>query len=159
MISLNSKCSFVGCDRRSDQLQWLEDDLEDHPNVCTLAYWHHPLFSSGSSSGGNSKMKPFWEALYAANADVVLNGHVHNYERFAPQRPDGVADPAQGIREFVVGSGGYSKNAFKTTVPNSKKRYAKGYGVLKLTLHQTGYEWEFVPEAGKTFTDSGSGSC
>ena len=82
-------------------------------------------------------MKPFWEALYAAKADVVLNGHLHNYERFAPQTPSGAADPAQGIREFVVGTGGYSLNSFKTTVANSQKQYAGSYGVLKLTLHPT----------------------
>ena len=109
-------------------------------------------------------MKAFWEALYAAKADVVLNGHVHNYERFAPQTPSGVADPAQGIREFVVGTGGYSLNSFKTTVANSQVRKANAYGVLKLTLHPTSYDWQFVTAPGGTVADSsyplpGSGSC
>ena len=161
VVALNSNCSFVagGCDRGSPQEQWLKADLAAHSNACTLAYWHHPLFSSGPLNGGNSNMKPFWEALYAAKADVVLNGHVHNYERFAPQTPSGVADPAKGIREFVVGTGGYSLNSFKTNVDNSEKQNAIANGVLKLTLHPNGYDWEFVPVAGKTFSDSGSDSC
>ena len=162
MISLNSNCSFVaggGCDRGSTQVEWLKKDLAANSNTCTLAYWHHPLFSSGSTSGGNSKMKPFWEALYAAKADVVLNGHVHNFEVFGPQDPNGKADPA-GIREFVVGTGGYSLNAFKTTVANSQERYRATYGVLKLTLHSTSYDWRFVAEDGTTPPGlSGSDSC
>ena len=162
MISLNSNCSFVaegGCDRGSTQVEWLKKDLAAHSNACTLAYFHHPRFSSGSTSGGNSKMKPFWEALYAAKADVVLNGHVHNYERFAPQTPSGVADPAQGIRELVVGTGGYSLNSFKTTVANSQVRKANAAGVLKLTLHPSSYDWQFVTAPGGTVADSSSGSC
>ena len=135
-----------------------ERDLAANPRTCTLAYFHHPLFSSGSSSGGNSKMKPTWQALYAARADVVLNGHVHNYERFAPQTPSGTADSAKGIREFVIGTGGYSLNRFKTTVANSQVRNANSFGVLKLTLHPTGYDWEFVAVDGRT-ADSGAGSC
>ena len=162
MISLNSNCSFVaggGCAAGSDQVRWLKADLAAHSNACTLAYWHHPLFSSGSTSGGNSKMKPFWEALYAAKADVVLNGHVHNFEVFRPQTPSGVANPA-GIREFVVGTGGYSLNAFKTTVANSQERYRATNGVLKLTLHSTSYDWRFVAEDGTTPPGlSGSDSC
>jgi hypothetical protein len=167
IISLNSNCSFVdggvagnGCAAGSDQERWLRADLAAHSNACTLAYWHHPLFSSGSTSGGNSKMKAFWEALYAAKADVVLNGHVHNYEHFFPQTPSGKKDLEQGIREFVVGTGGYSLNAFKISpLTNTKVRDASANGVLKLTLHPTGYDWEFVPEAGKTFSDSGSDTC
>src|SRR5215211_7930246 len=162
VISLNSNCSFVGgCAAGSPQEQWLEADLAAHPNACTLAYWHHPLFSSGSLSGGNSKMKRIWEVLYAANADVVLNGHVHSYERFAPLNPSGEADPARGIREFVVGTGGRSLNTFKINpAPEiSEERDASTYGVLKLTLQPTGYDWEFVPVAGGTFSDIGSDSC
>lgn len=160
VVALNSMCEQVGgCDATSPMLTWLKQDLAANPRTCTLAYFHHPLFSSGSLSGGNSKMKPTWEVLYAANADVVLNGHVHNYERFAPQTPSGVADPMQGIREFVVGTGGYSLNTFKTTVANSEVRDASTDGVLKLTLHQSSYDWEFVPVAGQTFRDIGSDSC
>jgi hypothetical protein len=124
-----------------------------------LAYFHHPLFSSGAEHGNAPRMKPVWDALYAANADVVLSGHEHNYERFAPQSPSGEADPERGIREFVVGTGGGSHYPFGTIQPNSQVRNSETYGVLKLTLHPRSYEWEFVPVAGETFTDSGSTSC
>jgi len=160
MVALNSMCENVGgCGATSPMVKWLKDDLAANPRTCTLAYFHHPLFSSGSSHGGNSKMKPSWEVLYAADADVVLNGHVHNYERFAPQTPSGVADTAQGIREFVVGTGGKSLNSFDSTVANSEVRDASTYGVLKLELHPSSYDWQFVPVAGDTFTDIGSDSC
>ena len=163
VVALNSVCEKVGgCGASSPMVEWLKKDLAANSRTCTLAYFHHPLFSSGSLSGGNSKMKPSWEALYAARADVVLNGHLHNYERFAPQTPSGVADSAQGIREFVVGTGGYSLNPFKTTVANSQVRNANSYGVLKLTLHPTGYDWEFVAVDGTVdgrTADSGTGSC
>src|SRR5215203_3700968 len=101
-------------------------------------------------------MIPSWDALYAAGADVVLNAHDHDYERFAPQTSSGVWDPAGGIREFVVGTGGKSHYAFGNIIANSEVRNSDTYGVLKLTLHATSYDWEFVPEAGKTFSDSGS---
>jgi hypothetical protein len=160
MIALNSNCSFVGgCASGSPQEQWLKADLAAHSNACTLAYWHHPRFSSKLSSGGNSSMKPFWDALYAApnKAEVVLNGHIHNYERFAPQTPSGLADPAQGIREFVVGTGGKSLNTFTNKgVANSQVRLANAYGVLKLTLHPSSYDWQFVTAPGGTVADSGS---
>jgi acid phosphatase type 7 len=162
VVALNSMCkqaSVGGCGATSPMVTWLEEDLAANPRTCTLAYFHHPLFSSGSSSEGTSKMKPSWEALYAANADVILNGHIHNYERFAPQTPSGEADPAQGIREFVVGTGGESLSAFKSTAANSEVGDDNTYGVLKLTLHPTSYDWEFVPVAGQSFTDSGSDSC
>jgi acid phosphatase type 7 len=162
VVALNSMCeqaSVGGCGATSPMVTWLEEDLAANPRTCTLAYFHHPLFSSGSSSGGTSKMKPSWEALYAANADVILNGHRHNYERFAPQTPSGEADPAQGIREFVVGTGGGSLSAFESNPANSEVGNPSTYGVLKLTLHPTGYDWEFVPVAGQSFTDSGSNSC
>src|SRR5215208_6406917 len=160
IISLNSNCSFVACAAGSAQVEWLKKDLAAHSNACTLAYWHHPRFSSKLTSGGNSSMKPFWEALYAAKAEVVLNGHIHNYERFAPQTPSGVADPAQGIREFVVGTGGKSLNTFTNKgVSNSQVRYANAYGVLKLTLDPSSYDWQFVTAPGGTGADSGSGSC
>jgi hypothetical protein len=138
---------------------WLMLDLATNPSSCTLAYWHHPVFSSGSEHGNNPKMIPSWDALYAAGADVVLSGHDHDYERFAPQTSSGVGDPAQGIREFVVGTGGKSHYAFGTIRANSEVRNSDTYGVLKLTLHPSSYEWQFVPEAGKTFSDFGSGSC
>ena len=157
IIVLNSECSQVGgCGSASPQGQWLQADLAANPRTCTLAIMHKPLFgSSGSSSAGQD----FWWLLYQAGADVVLSGHAHAYERFAPQDPNGVADPARGIREFVVGTGGAGLGPFGTTAPNSEVRNSNTHGVLKLTLHPTSYDWEFVPIAGATFTDSGSAVC
>jgi 3',5'-cyclic AMP phosphodiesterase CpdA len=138
---------------------WLKEDLAANAShKCTLAYFHHPLFSSGDH-GNQTKMKPTWDALYAANAHVVVNGHDHSYERFAPQNPSGAADSARGIREFVVGTGGAGLRPFATIKANSEKRNADTHGVLKLALNPTSYDWQFVPVAGKTFTDSGSTSC
>jgi acid phosphatase type 7 len=161
IVALNSMCENVvgGCDATSPMLRWLENDLASNPKKCTLAYFHYPLFSSGSEHGSVPKMKPIWEVLYAANADVVISGHDHSYERFAPQRPDGTLDTTRGIREFVVGTGGKSHYPFGTIRDNSQVRNATTYGVLKLTLHPSSYEWEFVPVAGKSFTDSGTKAC
>jgi hypothetical protein len=156
IIVLNSE---ISAGANSAQVQWLRADLAAHPVACTAAYWHKPRFSSGEHHGSSTSMRPLWQALYDFGADVVLAGHEHNYERFAPQDPEGVADPARGIREFVVGMGGRSHYAFGTPIANSEVRNADTYGVLKLTLHPTSYTWEFIPEAGKTFTDSGTASC
>ncbi len=157
VVVLNSMCENVGgCGATSPMVTWLKNDLAANPKACTAAYWHHPLFSSG---GNHTGIKPIWNALYAANADLVLNGHAHNYERFAPQNPSGQADPTRGIREFVVGTGGAGFTSFKTIKPNSEVRNATTNGVLKLTLKPTSYKWNFVPAGGKTFTDSGSQSC
>lgn len=161
IIVLNSECSEVGgCGPSSPQGQWLREDLAKHSVTCTLAYFHKPLFSSGAKHGNDPDMKPLWDLLYHGGTDVVINGHDHDYERFAPQDPDGRADPEHGIREFVVGSGG--KNSHRILgipKPNSEARNADTFGVLQLTLHPTSYEWKFVPEEGKTFTDLGSGKC
>jgi len=161
VIVLNSECDAVGgCEAGSAQEQWLRQDLQAHPAKCTLAYWHKPLFSSGAAHGNDPEIKPLWDALYSADADVVINGHDHHYERFAPQDPAGKADSQRGIREFVVGTGGKnSHRKLSTPKPNSEVRQADTFGVLKLTLRATSYDWEFVPEAGRTFTDSGSGTC
>jgi calcineurin-like phosphoesterase family protein/fibronectin type III domain protein/S-layer family protein len=158
LIALNSNCTDVGgCTATSAQGQWLEADLSAHSNFCTLAYWHIPLFSSGGRGELNSK--GLWQILYNHDADLILNGHDHIYERFAPQDPNGIADIAKGMREFIVGSGGANHTSFDTIAANSEVRNADTYGVLKLTLHSTSYNWKFVPEAGKTFTDSGTGAC
>jgi hypothetical protein len=158
VIVLNSNCSQVPCAAGSAQDTWLRADLANHPNKCTLAYFHAPLYSSGQH-GNSTSVRPFWEALYKANADVVLSGHEHDYERFAPQNPYGAFDSARGIREFVVGTGGTYLRPFGTIKANSVSRNATTHGVLKLTLNSGGYAWKFVPVAGKTFTDSGTASC
>ena len=152
IISLNSEVTS------SAQEQWLRADLAANNSRCTLAYWHHPRFSSGQH-GNSTRSQAFWQALYDAGADVVLNGHDHTYERFAPQNPSGQADPNRGIREFVVGTGGAGLYPFPTTQPNTEVRNNTTFGVLKLTLHATSYDWQFVPIAGQTFTDSGSADC
>jgi acid phosphatase type 7 len=160
LISLNSNCGNAGgCGTGSPQLAWLESDLAAHPNDCTLAYWHHPRFSSGGTHGNEGEVQPLWQALQDAGAEVVLSGHEHNYERFAPQTAVGTPDPDTGIREFVVGTGGRSHYGFGTIKANSEVRNSSTYGVLELTLHPKTYDWKFRPEAGKTFTDSGSASC
>jgi len=155
LISLNSEISMAA---GSPQLTWLQADLAASSQRCTLAYWHKPLFSSGPH-GNDSSVKPLWDVLYAADADVVLAGHDHDYERFAPQTPSGSADATRGIREFVVGTGGKEHYSISSTKPNSQVHNTDTFGVLRLTLHPDGYDWKFLPEAGKTFTDSGTGSC
>jgi hypothetical protein len=158
-IVVNSDCDDVGgCGAGSPQERWVRADLAAHPRTCTLAYWHHPLFSSGEH-GGSASMRPIWQALYDAGTDLVISAHDHDYERFAPQDPDGALDPARGIRELVVGTGGKSLRGFEDIAPNSEVRNSDTYGVLMLTLHPNGYDWRFVPVAGKTFTDSGSARC
>jgi hypothetical protein len=159
IVALNSNCEEVGCTATSPQVRWLEADLAKHARTCTLAYFHYPLFSSGKYRPGIHEVKPLWEALYAADADVVLNGHDHNYQRFAPQDPDGKADPKRGIREFVVGTGGKSLYPIGEPIANSEVDNDETYGVLKLTPHQKSYEWRFLPVEGETFTDSGSARC
>jgi acid phosphatase type 7 len=155
LISLNSEVSTAA---GSAQETWLKADLAANSQRCTLAYWHKPLFSSGPH-GNNPSGKPLWDALYAAGAEVVLAGHDHDYERFAPQTPSGSADATRGIREFVVGTGGKEHYSISSTQPNSQVHNTDTFGVLRLTLHPDGYDWKFLPEAGKTFTDSGTGSC
>jgi hypothetical protein len=160
VIVLNSNCSKVGgCTAGSPQESWLEQDLAAHPSACTAAYFHHPRFSSGAEHGDSPSVTPLWETLYRAGADLVISGHDHSYERFAPQTPSGAADRTHGIRQFVVGTGGGGLTPFGTAKPNSEVRISKVYGVLKLTLHQQGYDWEFVAAPGGTVNDSGSGSC
>ena len=159
VLNSNSDCTTISCSANSVQVQWLVADLAANPKTCTLAYWHHPRFNSGSGHGNDVNVAPFWSALYKAGADVILNGHEHVYERFAPQTPDAIAS-ATGIRQFTVGTGGASEYLFKPTPePNSEVRNDKTQGVLKLTLHTTSYDWQFIPVAGATFTDSGSASC
>jgi hypothetical protein len=166
LIALNSNCSrpedtthVVDCGVGSEQERWLRADLAAHPTSCTLAYWHHPRWSSGHD-GSNAFMQPLWKALYEANAEIVLSGHSHDYERFAPLDANGNVDAARGIRQFVVGTGGiFFTGGLSTREAHSEVAQNDTFGVLKLTLHPTSYDWQFVPEAGRMFADSGSGSC
>lgn len=158
LIALNSQCSEVGgCNSGSPQYTWLQQDLQSHSNKCTLAYYHIPVFSSGGRASPN--MKQIFALLYSYNAEVILDGHDHIYERFAPQDSNGVADALRGIREFIVGTGGANHTSIATVQPNSEVRNADTFGALKLTLHADSYDWLFVPVAGKTFTDSGTTLC
>ena len=157
IITLNTECSEVGgCGSNDPQGLWLQADLAANPSICTLAVLHKPLFSSGSRS---SDGQDYWSILYQAGADVILSGHAHLYERFALQDPNGVADPVHGIREFVVGTGGGDLHSPQPLAPNTEARSNTTFGVIKLTLHQTSYDWDFIPIAGQTFTDSGSAQC
>jgi hypothetical protein len=159
LIALNSNCDAVGgCWAGSPQETWLREDLAAHPAQCTLAYWHHPRFTSGSV-GETTAVAPLWQDLYAAGADVILNGHAHGYERFAPQDPNESYDPVNGLREFVVGTGGEDFHSFVTNEPLSETREDTTFGILTLTLHADGYDWSFLPAAGGIYADSGSGSC
>ncbi|MGH8991352.1 MAG: metallophosphoesterase family protein [Acidimicrobiia bacterium] len=160
VIVLNSACSAVGgCGAGSPQEQWLRAVLAASSARCTLALWHHPVFSSSSQHGSHSGLRPFWQALYDGGADVVLAGHDHVYERFGPQTATGGADAGFGVRQFTVGTGGKSHYGFGNPLPNSEVRHSGTTGVLRLTLRDQGYDWRFLPEPGGTFTDSGTGAC
>jgi Big-like domain-containing protein/calcineurin-like phosphoesterase family protein len=143
----------------SPQEQWLRADLAATSKRCKLAYWHQPRFSSGSTHGSFTFVQPLWQAMYDHHGAIVVSAHEHNYERFAPQTPAGDADSVNGIREFVVGTGGDSHYSFGPPLPNSQVRNNTTFGVLKLTLNPGVYTWQFIPVAGRTFQDSGSGSC
>jgi hypothetical protein len=160
IVSLNSECEEVGgCTAGSPEEKWLRADLAAHPASCTAAYWHKPLFSSGGAHGNYLDVLPLWQALYDAHADIVISGHDHNYERFAPQTAQGAADANRGIREFVVGTGGKNLRPFGEIKPNSEVRSRDAFGVLKLTLRRGGYDWLFIPQENKTFSDSGTATC
>jgi acid phosphatase type 7 len=153
IISLNS--SVPGALRA--QTRWLREDLASHPSDCLLAYWHEPVYSSGPHTPEKS-MQETWSILYKAGADIVMNGHDHLYERFAPQDDRGKAD-AGGIRQFIVGTGGGGVYTFGRISPNSEVRDNSTYGVLKLTLSPGHYAWEFIAMPGSTFKDAGTGTC
>lgn len=160
LVALNSNCEAVGgCQAGSAQEQWLRADLAAHPAPCTLAYWHHPRFSSGTKHGSDPRVAGLWEALFDAGADVVLAGHEHNYERFAALDPTGTLDPDTGIREFVVGTGGRSHYGFGSPLPGSEARNSDTFGALRIALRPDGYDWRFLPVRGASFSDAGSGAC
>ncbi len=166
LIALNSECDVLGggsisagCGAGSTQEAWLKADLAANQNVCTIAYWHRPRFSSSTTTPSTTTYTAFWNDLYNAGADIVLNGHAHDYERFNPQTGAGVADPARGIREFVVGSGGDDFQTLGAPIANSAAANASAFGVMKLTLHANTYDWQFVAASGYTLSDAGSGTC
>jgi hypothetical protein len=157
LVALDSNCAPLGgCGTGSVEQDWLRADLAAHPGRCTLAYWHHPRFSS-ALHGDDATTQPFWAALHDAGADLVLSGHDHDYERFAPQDPDGAADPASGIRELVVGTGGRSLYGFGAAHPQSEVRL-QAFGVLALDLYPNGYLWRFLRTDG-SIGDRGGALC
>jgi hypothetical protein len=166
LIALDSDCSepfsapeTASCAAGSPQEQWLRADLAAHPNTCTLAFMHHPYMSSGLVTT-NQAVRPLWQALYDAGADVVVVGHDHAYERFAAQDPAQAPDAARGLRQFLVGTGGKSLQGPVSFLPNSVIRNGDTFGVLKLTLHEKSYDWAFVPDLSSgSFTDSGTATC
>ncbi len=159
VIVLDSDCDKVGgCGRESAQGQWLAGDLAASTAHCTLALWHHPRFSSGEH-GNDERVAPFWDQLHAADAELVINAHDHDYERFAPQDPAGNVERPGGLREIVAGTGGAELRQFKAQAANSEFRQAGAWGVLRLTLHPVNYDWEFLPVGGGAVADSGSTPC
>jgi hypothetical protein len=159
LVALNSNCAKLvdGCGAGSTEERWLRADLAAHANACTLAYMHHPLWSSNSFA--TPAVQPLVQALYDAGVELLLVGHSHTYERFAPQDASGALDNVRGIREIITGTGGRDFSGFGAIAANTVVRQNKTFGVLKLTLHDAGYDWQFVPVAGGTFTDSGSAGC
>lgn len=161
VIVLNSECADVhvgGCTASSPQGQWLQADLNANPATCTVALWHRPLYSS-TSGFATPAVQPLWQILYDGGADLVISGHAHNYERFAPQNAMGKVDQAKGLRQFIVGTGGADLVSFSGTQRNVEVNNSSTFGVLKLTLHASSYDWQFIPIAGQTFTDSGTQAC
>jgi acid phosphatase type 7 len=157
IISLNSNIDMT---TGSAQDQWLRADLAaNRGKKCTLAYWHHPRFSSSNAHGNDLRSADAWKALYEFSADVVLVGHDHTYERFAPQDPAANADPAKGIRQFVIGTGGAGVYGFAAPQPNSEVRGTGSFGVARFTLGEGRYSWEFLPAAGSSFTEQGQANC
>jgi 3',5'-cyclic AMP phosphodiesterase CpdA len=163
IVALDSNCQLAenggSCGLTSPTMTWLQTDLAANPAKCTLVFFHHPRWSSGSEHGNTTRMAAAWKIMYKAGVDVVLSGHAHSYERFAPLAPDGTIDWAKGIRSFVVGTGGSGLTGFKAPISGSQVRNGSTYGVLKLTLKASAFDWEFVPVAGETFTDTGTELC
>jgi hypothetical protein len=156
IISLNSNTDAKSWGRAQED--WLRKDLTDNPATCTLAYWHHPSFSSGNEHGNSPHTLELFRILYQHGVSALISGHDHIYERFTPQDPDGKTDP-KGIRQFIAGTGGAPLYKIGSIKPNSEVRNIVAHGVLKLTLKAASYDWEFIPIAGQTFSDRGTASC
>ncbi|HWT26063.1 MAG TPA: metallophosphoesterase, partial [Solirubrobacteraceae bacterium] len=164
VVALNSQCGpeqerrfSRECASGSPQEQWLRADLAAHPAACTLAFFHHPRFASGTE-GRDDVVLPLWQALYDGGADVVLGGHDHAYERFAPQDPSGTPDPVRGVRQFVAGTGGHSHQRSLFPEANSELRNARDFGALRIVLRPAAYDWAFITESGVP-ADAGSAPC
>lgn len=166
IVVLNSICADYysdgegpACTEGSRQMRWLEADLAAHPARCTLAYWHHPLFSNDTAGEGDHvALRPAWRLLYRAGAELVLNGHVHDYERFAPMTPDGELDEAHGIRELIVGTGGARQVTLSTVRAHDERHFSGVFGIARLTLHPDSYDWQFIATDGSV-RDEGSQPC
>lgn len=155
VVALNSNCGEIGgCEAGSAQEQWLRADLEAHQHMNVLAMIHHPRFNSGKH-GNTDRVADLYQALYGYGADVVLSGHDHTYERFAPMNPSGERDDERGFRQFIVGTGGKDLYDFVDVQPHSEARNNQAFGVLKLTLSPDSYAWEFVPIPDHDFSDTG----
>ena len=160
VIVLNTVCVPAGgCGLGSPQERWLRGALASAKARCTVAITHHPRFSSAKAHGSIRAVEPLWQALYDHGADVVVSGHDHVYERFGPQTPGGAGDAVFGLRQIVVGTGGRDHRTFGSPIAHSEARNDNAFGVLKLTLHPDSYDWQFVPQAGKSFTDQGTTAC
>jgi len=162
IVVLNSNASFVPTALGSVQEVWLKADLAATTKRCVLATFHHPRFYSTTSASFSptNSVKPFWDDLYAAGAELIVNAHMRDYERFAPQTPAGVADPVNGIRQIIAGTGGEGLDQANTLIiPNSEVQISGAYGVLKLTLSDGSYSWQFIRAGGAGVGDSGSGTC
>jgi acid phosphatase type 7 len=159
-LNTNDNCKRIPCDEGSEQIEFVKQDLAEHPTKCSLAYFHHPRWSSGEH-GDNEAMDFLWRTLVEAGVDVVLAGHDHDYERFAPRDAEGARDDTNGIRSFVVGTGGIGFRKLGTMSDHSEIAQADTFGVLKLSLRARSYSWEFLPIEGSTseFTDAGKGKC
>jgi acid phosphatase type 7 len=158
IIVLNSNCDDVSCRDGSPQVEWLRQELADNPTQCALAYYHHPRWSSGPA-GSSGWISPFWRALYEGGVDVVISGHDHHYERFAPQDAQGNLDLERGMRQFVVGTGGAYTRSVGEPIANSEVIEQHIFGVVKFELFPDRYTWQFIPVEGMSFTDSGSDMC
>jgi acid phosphatase type 7 len=155
IYALNSE---IDVSLTSAQVEWLTNDLAANPRLCVLAYWHKPRWSSRYGDGNDATYEILWKTLHDAGAELVINGHIHNYERFKEMNAEGAA-ASPGLREIVVGTGGVNHDGYVTSLSTSEVRNASTYGVLKLILRPASYSWQFIPVPGQTFTDSGATPC
>src|SRR3954453_23198566 len=159
IIALNGNCDYVagGCDEGSPQERWLRADLQAHPAACTLAFAHQPLWASPTFA--EPRLQSLVQVLYDAQAEVLLTAHDHLYERYAPSNPSQHIDRTNGIQQFIVGTGGRDLSGLAPAEPNVKVRNNTSFGVLRMTLHPSSYDWQFVPASGSSFTDAGTRAC